>query len=1423
MGKAIRDEDLRLNIIVNGDESQKRIGDLSRQTRDLANANFELRQEQRRLKAEGKENTELYRQNAAEIKKNAAIIKSNKEQMQQLRSEMKLATLTISDLTQEQRRLRAVFNNAIPGTTEWEKYRAELKQVDARIKTLKGSARDTGNIVQRMAGGFSKFFGAITAGFASMSFAVMGTKKARAAFLEYDEALTDAQKTTSTTKTEIREVSEELKKIDTRTTHNSLLDIVRVAGKLGIEGKQNLLEFARAGDKIGVSLARDLGGNVEAAIQQIGKLVDIFHLREQYGIEQSMLKVGSAINEIGMASTAAEGFVVDFAKRAAGTAPNVNISFQSVLGLAGTLDKLGQQAETAGTSYGQVITAMYKRTEVFAKIAKMSLSEFQKLMGEDMNEAFIRVLEGMGKSGQGMQSIVNALNSMKLDGQRSVQVLGVLAANTDELRRQQEIANRAFETGTSVIEEFNTKNESATAQYEKQKKALHEQAVILGETLNPAFTSTTSITVTFLKALTGLVKFLYQTKGAIIPIVAAVAAYKTIMFAAHKAMVIYRAAHIAYIAITKQATLVTQVFNNVIKAGPWGWIVTAISVAIGAVTLFSDKIFKTHKQVKNMAAEAAVEIDNEKRKLNGLQEAATRAASGSRARAEAIKIINERYGNYLPNLLTEKSSNEDIAIALQSANSELEKNIKLKFRKQEAERIANDEMTATKKAIDEITNKYKKWGDESSLTADKQRLIAAAVVDFTGKIKAAGNDSAKQSQAVSDLNMELRNLGLNLTGSAWNPAGRNIALQEITTELRNTVTEGQQALSMLDTLYGKFATPLNLNTTTTTNTTPTAPDDTGKWSLEKDKEFLTAKLKLKEKYQNGEIVSASQFNEELLKLEIAALEKRLAKNIDEGATRLKIQNQLADKRLEQKKAAAAKEEEINKLLQQSETDRIKRENADYELKKKRYAGNAAALEALEKAHQRNITKIRLDEIDDRLKREEETYELQKKQLKNRHKQELLDFQGSAAERKQLRKAQAEEESRLELEHLTQLSAQLKTLIESGMFDGIQLDTQLLSAQEKQNLVNRFEDVRTAIIGVLEVLGDGQQKTFSFAGNDPTFMGLPQSDWMKFFDVLKNGAASTEEALQAVHAAMTAIGAATETALQVYTTYDNMMTKKENAELKKYQKNQDKKKKANEKRVKAGLMTEEQAQAEEERMAADLEAKQEEMQIKQAKRQKAMNITSAIINTATGVTKTLAEWGWPLGAIFAAIVGAMGAAQIAMIASTPITTGAEEGGQVIERMQDGKKFNARYSPDKRGFISSPTVLVSENGKEYVVPAAAMDNPSLIPVLNTIEAARRQGTLGSFDFNAVYRQNTPVPGFVSGGPTGDIPSFDTTDTGLSSLDAGTAGKFIAAVDRLCDVLKNPILAYVTMLGENGIVAKMKEYNRTRERGQIGGKKR
>jgi hypothetical protein len=69
--------------------------------------------------------------------------------------------------------------------------------------------------------------------------------------------------------------------------------------------------------------------------------------------------------------------------------------------------------------------------------------------------------------------------------------------------------------------------------------------------------------------------------------------------------------------------------------------------------------------------------------------------------------------------------------------------------------------------------------------------------------------------------------------------------------------------------------------------------------------------------------------------------------------------------------------------------------------------------------------------------------------------------------------------------------------------------------------------------------------------------------------------------------------------------------------------------------------------------AALEAKKKEEQRKQAVRDKAQGITSAIINTAIGVTGALKTTPTPLGIALAAIVGALGAIQVATIASQPI--------------------------------------------------------------------------------------------------------------------------------------------------------------------------
>ena len=157
--------------------------------------------------------------------------------------------------------------------------------------------------------------------------------------------------------------------------------------------------------------------------------MDIFKVNDQFGIEAGMLKVGSVINELGMASTANEGYIVEFTKRVAGIAPITNVQVPAVMGLAATLDKFGQTSEVSSTVYSQVMTQMFKKTGTYAKIAGMEIKEFSGLLHKDANEAFLRVMEGLrGNEGE-IEKMIASMGDMGMEGKRAVGVLGVLANN----------------------------------------------------------------------------------------------------------------------------------------------------------------------------------------------------------------------------------------------------------------------------------------------------------------------------------------------------------------------------------------------------------------------------------------------------------------------------------------------------------------------------------------------------------------------------------------------------------------------------------------------------------------------------------------------------------------------------------------------------------------------------------------------------------------------------------------------------------------------------------------------------------------------------------------------------------------------------------------------------------------------------------
>ena len=71
-------------------------------------------------------------------------------------------------------------------------------------------------------------------------------------------------KVTGKTREEVIALNEQLKGFDTKTAQNDLLDLLWVAGKLGITANKDLLGFVKAADvNQCFPLAKDLGGNAE--------------------------------------------------------------------------------------------------------------------------------------------------------------------------------------------------------------------------------------------------------------------------------------------------------------------------------------------------------------------------------------------------------------------------------------------------------------------------------------------------------------------------------------------------------------------------------------------------------------------------------------------------------------------------------------------------------------------------------------------------------------------------------------------------------------------------------------------------------------------------------------------------------------------------------------------------------------------------------------------------------------------------------------------------------------------------------------------------------------------------------------------------------------------------------------------------------
>jgi hypothetical protein len=308
------------------------------------------------------------------------------------------------------------------------------------------------------------------------------------------------------------------------------------------------------------------------------------------------------------------------------------------------------------------------------------------------------------------------------------------------------------------------------------------------------------------------------------------------------------------------------------------------------------------------------------------------------------------------------------------------------------------------------------------------------------------------------------------------------------------------------------------------------------------------------------------------------------------------------------------------------------------------------------------------------------------------------------------------------------------------------------------------------------------------------LGFSPQDWIDLMANLKNGELGVQEIAMAVLALRDAYGQ-----------YADFIATIEDRNLERKQADAEKQKEVLSKQLEFGLISQENYNKQVSESDKALAIERARIERKQAIREKAMALSSAAINTALAVTKVS-----PNPFLIAAVI-ALGAIQAGLIAATPIPEipGAEAGGSLYQRAQDGKTFNASYQPNRRGFIASPTVITGENGLEYVIPAEGMQNPAIRSIVDNLEVARLNKNLSSVNFDDIINKHI-VPGRQSGGfinqtinPSTSQPINNLNADSITALTQNTK-----VLSLLVKQLNIPIKSYVSLYGDKGFFEAIKE---------------
>ena len=686
-GKQIRDEIMRMTIVVNSNPAQQEIYNLTEANRKFALQSTKLREERVKVGQSLGKNSQEYKDLTAQINSNSASITANNKKIKDLADTLDISQMSVKQLKQEAVLLRRELERVVPGSNQYNALQTQLGAVNGRLAQVRGGAAATSSSFGSLASQFNHYSGIITAGVAMF----VGFGLSIQAVIDRNNKLVDAQtavgKTVNMTKEEVEDLTKTFSAFDTRTSKIDLLKIAETGGRLGV-GKAQIKDFVQEVDKANVALGDGFAGGVEAVTDTLGKLKNLYGETKDLDMATAINQIGSAMNELGANGAATEANIGEFALRLGSLPAKLKPTIAESLALGAAFEESGINAERAGTAYSTFVRNAATNADKFAKVMGISKKEVEDLMNADPLEFFLKFSEGM--KGMDTTQLANTMEYLKMNDQYVISSMGAASENTDKFRESIKLSNKSLTEATSLTNEFNKVNNNSAAIFEKvQKKLLGmftSQAV--ADTLNywistfgkfiGAVQDSDGTVTGFRNGLVFLIKVITLVMVTMVSYNLLTGVYNTLMKTAYERVIaltvveksrnvvtmlgtqlmnVYRGVlwllAAGYSLVTGNvagATFAMREFGAALAANPIGLFITILMTVVTAMALFSEETDKASNAQKNLnqvtkegVKNAAEEIGN----LDKLYKAATNAALGKdaqrKAAEELIKLWPEQF------------------------------------------------------------------------------------------------------------------------------------------------------------------------------------------------------------------------------------------------------------------------------------------------------------------------------------------------------------------------------------------------------------------------------------------------------------------------------------------------------------------------------------------------------------------------------------------------------------------------------------------------------------------------------------------------------------------------------------------------------------------------------------------------------------